>query len=232
MWSTKRAIASLAAATALAGIAGCSPSLIGADAKPDPLNPGAQYSLQVEERPDEVALRPHPEGLSTNQRAALAAFVDRWRTAGGGDIVIDSPSTGADPNAISRTAAAILTELQALGAPSTALRFSAYEAGNMADAPVVARYASYTLHRDDCSKTWDNLVSTGKNNVSSHLGCVTNANMAAQIARPQDVAAPAVTQAADATRRSTVLDKYRKGEITSAKRDEQAATQLSGAVRQ
>jgi type IV pilus biogenesis protein CpaD/CtpE len=125
MWSTKRAIASLAAATALTGLAGCSSTLVGTDTKPDALNPGAQYSLQVEERPDEVALRPHPEGLSTNQRAALAAFVDRWRTSGGGDIIIDTPSTGADPNAVSRTAAGVLAELQALGAPSTALRFGA-----------------------------------------------------------------------------------------------------------
>lgn len=232
MWSTKRAIASLAAATALTGLAGCGPSLLGADTKPGPLNPGSQYSLQVEERPDEVALRPHPEGLSTNQKAALAAFVDRWRTSGGGDIYIDTPSTGADPNAISRTAAGILAELQALGAPSSSLRFSAYEAASMTETPVVARFAGYAVRRDDCSNKWDNLVSTGKNDVSSHLGCVINANMAVQIARPQDVAAPAVTQAADAARRSTILDKYRKGETSSARRDEQAATALSGAVRQ
>jgi pilus assembly protein CpaD len=232
MWSTKRATASLAAATALIGLAGCSSTLVGTDTKPDPVSPTTQYSLQAEERPDEVALRPHAEGLSGNQRAALAAFVERWRTAGGGDIVIDTPSTGADPGAISRTAAGVLAELQMLGAPSTALRFTAYEAAGRPDAPVVARFAAYTLRRDDCSKTWDNLVSTGKNNVSSHLGCVINANMAAQIARPQDVAAPALTQAADASRRTNVLDKYRKGEVSSAKRDEQAATALSGAVRQ
>ena len=230
MWSIKRATAPLLAMAGIVGLSGCSTAL-GVDNTPGPLNPGSNYSLQVEERPDEVALRPHAEGLSTNQKMAIAQFVGRWRSSGGGDIIIDSPSTGADPNAISRTAAAVLNELQTLGAPSTSLRFSAYEAGNQPDAPVVARYASYALHRDDCSQDWDNLVATGKNTVSKHLGCAINSNMAAQIARPQDVVAPAIEQAADATRRSNVLTKYRAGENTSAKRDEQASTSISGAVR-
>jgi len=231
MWSIKRATVSLAAIASCAGLTACATAL-GVDNASDPINPISRYGLQVEERPDQVALRPHPEGLSANQKSAIAHFVGRWRTSGGGEIVIDTPSTGADPNAISRAAAATLAEMQALGVPSTSLRFTAYEAGGQADAPVVARYDAMALRREDCSTTWDNLVATGKNTNSKHFGCVVNANMAMQIARPQDVVTPAVEDPADAARRATVLGKYRAGENTSTKRDDQATTAISGVARQ
>ena len=227
MWSNKRAWAPLIVA---AGLAGCTAA--GLDNTPDPRTPTDNYKLSVEQRPDQVALRPHVGGLSPAQRDALADFFGRWRTAGAGEITIETPSTGADPSAISRTAADTLAQLQAMGAPSTSLTFAAYDAAGASDAPVIARFTTLALKRDDCSKTWDNLASTGRNAVSSQFGCAINSNMAMQIARPQDVVSPAAEQPADAVRRENVLTIYRKGDLTSAKRDEQAAGGVSSGVRQ
>src|SRR4051812_39445847 len=110
MWSNKRAWAPLIVA---AGLSAC--STVGLDTKLDPRTPTEGYKLSVEQRPDQVALRPHVGGLSPAQRDALADFVARWRTAGAGEITIETPSTGADPSAISRTAADTLAQLQAMG---------------------------------------------------------------------------------------------------------------------
>lgn len=229
MWSNKRAWASLILA---AGLSACS-AVGGLDnSKIDPRTPTENYKLSVEQRPEQVALRPHVGGLSPAQRDALADFVARWRAAGAGEITIETPSTGADPSAISRTAADTLAQLQAMGAPSTSLSFAAYDAAGASDAPVIARFTTLALKRDDCSKNWDNLVSTGANGVTSHFGCAMNSNIAMQIARPQDVLTPAADQPADAVRRENVLTIYRKGEVTSAKRDEQAAGAISSGLRQ
>ena len=228
MWSNKRAWAPLIVA---AGLAGCSTAGLD-NSKVDPRTPTEIYKLSVQQRPDQVALRPHVGGLSPAQKDALADFVARWRAAGAGEITIETPSTGADPSAISRTAADTLAQLQAMGAPTTALSFTAYDAAGASDAPVIARFTSLALKRDDCAKTWDNLVSTGRNDTSTHFGCSINSNMAMQIARPQDVLTPAADQPADAVRRENVLTIYRKGDITSAKRDEQATGGVSNGVRQ
>ena len=48
------------------------------------------------------------------------------------------------------------------------------------------------------------------------------ANIAAQIANPRDLIAPAVMTPGDNGRRAVVLDKYRKGDITSSAKDDQA----------
>lgn len=46
--------------------------------------------------------------------------------------------------------------------------------------------------------------------------------MAAQVADPRDINGPRTMDASDAGRRATVLDKYRKGEITAAASDDRS----------
>lgn len=228
MWSIKRA--SWVPVIVAAGLAGC--TAVGLDSKPDPLTPTQRYKLSVEQHPDQVALRPHVGGLSPTQKGALADFMNRWRTSGGGEIVVETPSSGADPSAISHTAADAMAELEALGAPRNALRYTAYDSAGAADAPVVARFTTLAMKKEDCSTGYDNLVSTGKNDTPSHFGCAVTSNMAMQIARPRDVIAPAQEDYADATRRENVLGLYRKGDLTAAKREEQAVVNVGNGVRQ
>ena len=47
-----------------------------------------------------------------------------------------------------------------------------------------------------------------------YFGCAYQANLAAMVANPSDLVAPSPIGAADATRRASVLAKYRKGEKT------------------
>ena len=62
------------------------------------------------------------------------------------------------------------------------------------------------------------------------LGCSTVSNMAAQISDPRDILGQRPQDPADAGRRSTVIDKYRKGEVTSGAKDEQASGAISKAI--
>ncbi len=63
---------------------------------------------------------------------------------------------------------------------------------------------------------WDDLTATGANDSYANFGCAVNANMAAQIARPSDIAHPRAEDAPDSERRLIVLDKYRQGKVTAA----------------
>ena len=57
------------------------------------------------------------------------------------------------------------------------------------------------------------------------------ANLAAMISNPRDLERPSPDTPADATRRGVTLAKYRKGEQTSAAKDEQASGNVSQAVK-
>jgi len=67
-----------------------------------------------------------------------------------------------------------------------------------------------------CGTEWGNLGRTGDNQSASNFGCAVNANLAAQIADPRDIAGPRAMTPASAGRRTVVFDKYAAGEQTAA----------------
>ena len=230
MWSIKaaaraRAIAPILACAALGACAS------GADI-PDkhPLTPTQQFKISVEETPDRLAITPHADGLSSAQRVALIGFVSRWREAtSAGDIAVQVPDPG-DKAANERTASETMNALQALGVPSQQVRIGDYTAP-AGQERILASYSSLQAKGPDCSRHWGNVTATASNRASDHFGCATTANLAALIADPRDLVAPALSTPADAARREVVLGKYRTGEITSTARDDQAAGAISSAVK-
>ncbi len=218
----------LIARVALLGmvVAGCASAPPSAPAL-QATTPTQQYPLATLAVPERVALAIHPQGLSPNQKAALADFVRRWQENGGGPIEIGAPGTGVDPALAHRTADEVYAVLTHLGARPAALKIVAYDPAGLANAPVYASFSGLQAEVFDCSKTWDNLTSTGDNRPSTHFGCTVTSNMAAQIADPRDLVRPAPTEPADLARRAVVLAKYRKGEVTSTSKDAQASGEVS-----
>jgi pilus assembly protein CpaD len=229
-WSERmnRAPAPIAALVLAASLVGCTSvtRATGGPVGPEPITPTERYAIEVTRQPDEVALAVHPQGLSPAQRSALADLAGRWREADGGPVIVRAPGSGPDAR---RTAEHAAAYLNALGIPRELIRLTSYEAAGPV-APVVASFEAYQAHGPECAHTWDNLASTGTNQASRHFGCTVTANFAAQIANPKDLISPAQMTAADNTRRSVVLGKYRKGEVSSAAKDAQATGAISAAV--
>ena len=75
------------------------------------------------------------------------------------------------------------------------------------------------------------MAATGQNRAYAHFGCADAANLAAMVADPHDLTRPKTETPYDATRRETVLGKYRKGELTSSQKDDQATGAISQAVK-
>jgi pilus assembly protein CpaD len=95
---------------------------------------------------------------------------------------------------------------------------------------VIVGYMRFHAKGPDCGRGWDDITANHANRPYANFGCATTANMAAQIANPADVVAPHAADPADAGRRQTVLDHYRKGELTSSVHDDQANGAVSRVV--
>ncbi len=198
----------------------------------DAKTPLDQYAVLIDRSPETVALSVHATGVSAAQHAALQHFAERWRDTGGTEvIVVQAPVNSAEPADAHVAARGVAAVLNALGVPPSRLRIADYDAAGAPGAPVYARYERYEAKGPDCAQGWSNLVATKSNKTSPHFGCAGAANLAAMIADPHDLERPAAIAPADSVRRSTVLDKYRRGEITSSAKDDQAQGLASEAGR-
>ncbi|MNT24968.1 Pilus biogenesis CpaD protein [compost metagenome] len=208
----------LVSALALGGLtlAGCmgGPASLGGE---QPLTPLSRYSLQVEPGLDRIALAVHDTGLSANQQAALTDLVNRFAIEGAPTLVVEAPA-GDDPTA-NQTAWNIKAALVAAGAPDHRVRVVSY-AGPDPRAPVLVGFETVRAVVPQCGTEWGSLTRTGDNRSASNLGCAVNANLAAQIANPRDIVTPRAMTPSEAGRRSVVFDDYRKGDQTSAQREE------------
>lgn len=208
-------ILSSALALAALGLSACATGAGGAG--PIPLNPGARFALQVEPGVDRIALAIHDEGLSVNQRQALAALAGRAGAEGADLVRVEIPSGG--DAAAARTGWEIKSALESVGVPAGRVVVESYAAPDPR-APVLAGFETVRAHVPDCSRNWSNLTATAQNHTAANFGCAVHANLAAQIENPRDILRPRDMTAADAGRRAVVFDRYRMGEQTAAPQEE------------
>jgi pilus assembly protein CpaD len=160
-------------------------------------------------------------GLTPAQRAEVTALVTDWRREASGGIVVEIPS--GTPNA--RAAHGALHEIRALlggaGVPSHAIEVRPYRPTEpIRLATVKIKYPKMVAETGPCG-LWPNDVGPTYDPVHTsnrphwNHGCATQRNLAAQVENPADLAQPRAEAPVYAARRSTVLDKYRKGESTA-----------------
>ena len=215
----RQTLLSSIAATALLG--GC----VGTPAEgtgPIPLPPTQRFSLQVEPGIERIALTVHDQGLSANQQNAILDLANRFGQEGAPTIRIEAPS-GQDVVA-NALAWRVKTVLEQVGVPTHQVQVIGYSAPDPR-APVLVGFDTVRAQVPQCGREWGNLSRTANNQSSANFGCAVTANLAAQIANPRDIVAPRTMTPGDTGRRSVVFDKYRKGESTSAAREELVADQ-------
>lgn len=210
---------------------GLAAALLGAcasdSAPPLAVTPLDQHPMAVQARTDAMHLKVHPRAeLSENQRRALDQLAQRasWN---GGQAVDISIVTASAPDAV-HAGYAIRDYLLAHKVSPQVL---AYTTDKDQPADVVSLITrEYRAEIPDCNQSWENLSRSGSNQQPANFGCTVNANLAAQIDDPRDIAAPQPSAPADTVRRMTVIDKYRKGEVTSAAKDDAAKGNVSDAI--
>lgn len=194
------------------------------------LTPTEHYAIEVASHPVRIALEAHRLGMSPNQARALNEFAQGWTEADGREITLRSPTHGGDPAAAYRTVSDARDLLLSRGVAPSSLQVVGYDAHGDHRAPVIIDYVHYVAKGPSCGRSWGNLAANGSNRAYTNFGCALTANIAAEIADPGDLMAPRQSDPVDAARRQTVLDHYRKGEITSSAKDDQANGAVSTAV--
>jgi pilus assembly protein CpaD len=180
--------------------------------------------VKVTPAPDEILLMVHATGLSDNQRVALQALVGRWLEAEGRELVVTAPN---DAGAM---AVQVRERLIFLGAPAAHVRIVGVDPSLPREPVLRVGFVRYEAEVPKCGQAWESLTATRDNKAYENFGCAVAANMAAQVANPEDLVRPRDMTPADAGRRDTVMGKYRRGEITSSARDDQASGAISKAI--
>lgn len=183
--------------------------------------------VQVVPQPEEVRLAAHATGMSQTQGAALNDLFGRWLDAEAGEIVIQTPTAGPTAAGGWRVAQDSRAFLVSRGASN--VRIAAYDAGGDPAAPVIVGFLRYAVNTPTCGG-WDNLAKSAGNTGYNNFGCAVTANMARQVANPEDLLRPRDTTPPSAAQRQGMYEKYRKGEATGSARDEDAKAKISQAV--
>jgi pilus assembly protein CpaD len=223
--STMRAFPWIAGLTFLA-LGACANDGSGV-APPAPLTATERYPIDVRQAPEEVKLAAHATGLSANQANILRDFVASWRQTEAGEITLKAPEHGPDPAGAYRTANDARDFLVAHGVTPSMVRIEGYEANGDDHAPILVSFMRYIAKGPVCGRSWSNLAAVSDNQEYPEFGCAVTANIAAQIGNPADLVSPRASDPADAGRRVTVVETYRKAGITSTPKDPQAEGTLA-----
>jgi pilus assembly protein CpaD len=155
--------------------------------------------------------------LTTPVKGNIVGFAQRFKASGSGLIAIVVPD--GSPNQVVATGLShqIYDVLVGAGVKPGSLDFRSYGAeASETNAPIRLAFNKITAHVEGCGAWPDHLEKDFHNRNYQNFGCATQSNLAAMVDNPLDLIYPRALSPADAARRSTVLDKYRKGEVYSA----------------
>ena len=195
------------------------------------IDPVQRHPIMVSQKPANLSLRVArgSHGLATGQKAQLVQFLDKYRgsNARNSRLVVSVPS-GSVNEVAAMTAVADMRVLFAEGGFTDGLvTVEPYHSDGDPQPPIRISYLRYVAEGPECGRWPDALGTNTSRNLNYHnFGCAQQKNLAAMIANPADLVESRTLTPGDATRRSTQMDKYQKGEPSGASRsaDEQAAS--------
>src|SRR5262249_1942410 len=213
-----------AAILALAALAGCAAyGQAVVVTYPEDIRQRHPISLREGPKTLEVFVGINRGELSPAQRADLVAFAHTWRRESTGGILIEIPSGTPNARAAADAVAEVRSILAAAGVsppviatrryrPVTPIKFATLR---LSHPKMVAEAGPCGLWPKDLGPNIAGI------DVPNHpywtFGCTQRRNLAAMVDTPADLVQPRGETPAYTARRTTVLEKYRKGEPTAAK---------------
>jgi len=163
------------------------------------------------------------DGMSDQEAARFDDFVAGYQARGNGSISISSPSGPGAAEAIRFFG----ERLAHLGVPRSRILVGTHDV-NGGDSRIEVSYVAYVARTQGCDDPWGKDVSeTASNLPPSNFGCATQHNLAAMVSDPRDLLGPRNMGAGDATRRTTVVGKYEKGDVTGASKPAEQSANVS-----
>ncbi len=166
--------------------------------------------------------------LSGVDQSRLRAFADSYLRNGHGPLTITAPSGSPEDFDGQEAAADIRSALHKYGVPWSTLAGATYRTGGAAGGnQIIVSYTHYVATASECG-IWSGMKSRDYANLTSpNYGCATQNNIAAMLADPHELIAPADGSPRDATSIVRAFEAYRKGDVTVSEIDKEINTELS-----
>ncbi len=181
-----------------------------------------RHNIAIKEGPHtiELFIGVNRGGLNGEQRADVLAFANAWRRQATGGIVVDLPSGTRNAVAAANALHEVRAILSAAGVPPSVVAvrpFRPSDPGKLATMrlnypTLVAEAGPCGLWPYDLGPTFNR--EHNENIQYWNLGCASQRNLAAMVDNKADLVQPRGEVPAYTGRRTTVLDKYHRGETT------------------
>jgi len=159
--------------------------------------------------------------LNARQRADVVAFAQIWKREATGGVLIEVPSGTPNEHAAADRLHEIRSILTGVGVPASGVYVRRYHPANpVSIAAIRLSYPKITAEAGPCG-LWPEDLGPGagtqywENQPYWNFGCAQQRNLASMVDDPTDLVQPRGETPAYNTRRTTVLDKYGRGQSTA-----------------
>ncbi len=153
--------------------------------------------------------------LSTVDKARLRAFADAYLNNGHGALTVTGPSGAGNDFDGHEASADIRKALHDAGVPWSAIHGATYRTGN-AQNEIILSFTRYVATASPCG-VWSGMRAQEYRNLRTpNMGCATMNNLAAMLADPHDLIAPAETAPRDGEYVVRAIELYRAGQLTNS----------------
>jgi pilus assembly protein CpaD len=223
------------AAVAVLSIGACAPNnRLVINPESDDYRQNHPIVLSQADRTIDIFVAGGPGAIGGRQISDIRSFAQEYRRSGKGALVIAKPIN--DPET-GRIIPAIRQALAEGGVPSAAI--TSYAPTDPSEtAPVKLTFATLKANvADQCGRYPTDLNGINnfegwKNTPPENFGCATQTALAAQVADPLDLVRPRPEGSPSATRTTTVLTKFGKGEPTTVIYPDDSKNKIDKAVGQ
>lgn len=189
-----------------------------------------RHPIIVAEAPEilDIPVGSQTRSLSPDLADTIKAFARDARSRGDGGVEILVPSGSSNETAALYVARQIRSAIVRAGIPGDMISSHTYRADDPQEiAPIRLSYLRLQATANRCGLWKTDLADNLTNRDYSEFGCSTQSNLAAIVANPSDLIHPRASTPSDTMRRSTVFDKYRKGEKTGTEYGDENSGQIA-----
>ena len=175
----------------------------------------------------DVLVGPHLRKLTKKEKDQLEVYLNGYIDNGAGPLLVRVPEGTVNETAALQALSQIQEVIWRAAVDQAVISYAGYTPVERPDAPypIVFTYQVYETVLPECGYITDNLAGSAANKPSDNFGCSSQRNLGAMVANPSDLCSPRHRTPADQQRRSTVFEKYRRGEDTSTQvADDDAGT--------
>ncbi len=205
-------------------LAGCANQHVEVGAIPDDYR--NRHPITVREATDDLDLfvASSDTRLTPADQTRVETFAARFRASRATVIRLRYPTGSRNASAARVVVDDVAQVLRRSGVSRQRILIAPYPAEGVADMPpLLLSFNAVVAEVAPCGRWPEDLADTSENRNYHNFGCASQSNLAAQISDPRDLLGPRGISEIDAERRSTVVEKYRRGERTSSETPRQAS---------